>query len=367
MTAAADEAIAKANELLKTAKIRVSVERRGDSLWLRATLPPKPHINKPVHQQKVSLGLKATPAGIQSATVKARIMAAELDSGNFAWSSWMKLPDSHSDTITNWLERFEEDHWSRTKQTQKSLTTWKTCYLATFKRLDGDSTLSLEVLLSIVKSTEPDSRTRLKVCIYLHKLAEFANLPGREEIKKLAGNYSASAVNPRTLPTDKVVAEYYNTIESPAWRWVVGMLGAYGLRSHEVFRLDLEDFPVVRVVEGKTGARFVYPLYPEWAIAWQLHERVLPDLDLEYSNAKLSNKVSHYFYNHKLPFKALDLRHCYARRCFQFGLAPDWAAGLMGHSLQVHLNTYRAWIDEAIYRRAYEAVINRNDRPSAPC
>ncbi len=51
-------------------------------------------------------------------------------------------------------------------------------------------------------------------------------------------------------------------------------IACYGLRSHEVFRLDLEDFPVVRVTQGKTGARFVYPLYPEWAQRWELHKRM---------------------------------------------------------------------------------------------
>jgi integrase len=118
--------------------------------------------------------------------------------------------------------------------------------------------------------------------------------------------------------------------------------------SHEVFRLDLEDFPVVRVLRGKTGERFVYPLYPEWADQWNLQEMKLPNLDLEYGNAKVGNKVSGWFYDCKAPFRAYDLRHSYARRCFEFRLAPDWAAGLMGHSLAVHTQTYRTNQTEAL-------------------
>ncbi len=120
------------------------------------------------------------------------------------------------------------------------------------------------------------------------------------------------------------------------------MLACYGLRGHEVFRLDLEDFPVVRVLAGKTGARFIYPLYPEWAEDWNLNQIDLPKLSLNYSNAKLDRKIAGWFYDRKAPFNACDLRHCYARRCFEFGMAPDWAAGLMGHLNRVHLTTYRA-------------------------
>lgn len=145
------------------------------------------------------------------------------------------------------------------------------------------------------------------------------------------------------------------------------MLAVYGLRPHEVFRLNLEDFPLVRVLEeSKTGERFIYPLYPEWSEQWNLHKIKLPNFDKNNSNAKLGEKISKWFGKNQFGFRAYDLRHSYARRCFEFGLAPDWAAGLMGHSLQVHLSTYRAWIDEAVYRKAYELVINREGRPQPP-
>lgn len=73
----------------------------------------------------------------------------------------------------------------------------------------------------------------------------------------------SAAVNPRSLPTDAQIVAWRDSLPSGSWRWVVGMLACYGLRGHEVFRLDLVDFPVVRGLVGKTGARFIYPLYPE--------------------------------------------------------------------------------------------------------
>ena len=38
----------------------------------------------------------------------------------------------------------------------------------------------------------------------------------------------------------------------------------------------------------------------------------------------------------------------------------------MGHSNRVHLTTYRAWIDEQTYRRVYQAIVSRPDRPLPP-
>jgi hypothetical protein len=108
-------------------------------------------------------------------------------------------------------------------------------------------------LLDFIKTTEPNSRSRKRACDYCHKLAEFAELPGREAIKKYKGAYSAKSVDPRVLPSDNATATWHSTISNPGWRWVAGMLAVYGLRNHEVFRLDLKDFPVIRVLDGKTG------------------------------------------------------------------------------------------------------------------
>lgn len=147
---------------------------------------------------------------------------------------------------------------------------------------------------------------------------------------------------------------------------MVSAIACYGLRPHEVFHLDVSEFPVIEVLEEtKTGSRFTYPLYPEWAEQWALNEVKLPNLG-NYSNAKLGAKIAKWVYEHQLPFRAYDLRHCYARRCFEFDIPPDLAAGLMGHSIQVHMETYRAWIAKATYRRAYEKLIHRSDRPLPP-
>jgi hypothetical protein len=274
-----DDKIAEANKRLHDEDVGVYIEKRKSRLYLRATLPPKPHIKKgKPYQQRVSTGQKVTPAGLQAAIRKARMMGDQLGTGKFHWSDWIEISED-IESIGIWLERFEKSHWEKTKKTDAALTTWKD-YRVTFNRLEGDRALTTEALVQAIVKTEPDSRTRKKVCTYFYKLATFAKLEGTEVIKELAGNYAPSMVQPRNLPTDSAIALYRESIKSDSWRWLFGVLACYGVRSHEVFRLNWEDFPVVRVLSGKTGERFVYPLYPEWATQWKLGEVNLPELDL---------------------------------------------------------------------------------------
>jgi hypothetical protein len=327
---------------------RVSIERYGDRLGLRASLPAKPHIQKQgYYQQRIYLGIAASDLNLQI----------------FKWEDWLSL--SHKSfkrkLVKDYLEEFESDHWSRIEQTEQALTTWKTGYQRTFKKLDATAEMSVETLLDAIHTTKPNTNTRKKVCIYLNKLAEFAGMSEDERlrIRRLVGKYSASSVNPRSLPTDNQILEYRASIKQPGWQWLFGIIAAYGLRSHEAFHLDVLEFPKVRVLQGKTGSRFVLPYHPSWATDWKLHDIIYPPLQsIENSNhAKLSTKVSGWFSDRRSKFGALDLRHCYARRCFEYRLDATVAAKFMGHKLSVHLDTYSAWFDEEVYSKAYAQTL----------
>ncbi|MBN3905852.1 MAG: hypothetical protein HWQ35_04475 [Nostoc sp. NMS1] len=41
----------------------------------------------------------------------------------------------------------------------------------------------------------------------------------------------AAAVQPRKLPSDKLIAEFRENIKSQSWQWLYGMIATYGLRS----------------------------------------------------------------------------------------------------------------------------------------
>ncbi|MBD2462305.1 integrase [Oscillatoria sp. FACHB-1407] len=365
-----DKRINQANGRLKSALIKVAIERRGGTLSLRATLPAKEAGRQP-YRQKIALGVKATPAGLQFAERRARELANDLDAGRFAWKDWLEQDDSESESrisVAEWVRRYEEDYWNRRDRNSQSQTTWNKDYRTTFNKLPANKSLTTELLIQVIEQTPADSRNRKRTVQVLSRLAKFAGLS--VEFGHLVGSYSAKRVNPRSLPPDSLIVQVRDGLKHEGWRWVLGMIACYGLRPHEVFLADLSEFPVIIVPDSnKTKTeRFVYPLYPEWAEKWGLGDRKLPNLQNveNLSNAKIGTKISGEFYDRKLPFKPYDLRHCYARRCFEFSLPPDLAAGLMGHSIQVHIQTYRAWIDRATYRRAYEALINRENAPKAP-
>ena len=113
--------------------------------------------------------------------------------------------------------------------------------------------------------------------------------------------------------------------------------------------------------ETKTGTRPVKPLLREWADLWQLDKVIYPErlqVDAEMSSAQLGDKISSHFA--PKGWKPYNLRHAYARRCMEKGLRPDLAAKLMGHSLQIHLNCYRAWITESEYLAMVDEILNRD-------
>ncbi|MBW4694665.1 MAG: site-specific integrase [Lyngbya sp. HA4199-MV5] len=365
--AAIDGRISQANGRLKASKSRCSIERRGGTLWLRGTLPPKPGaVQSEPYRQKLALGVKATVAGLQHAEKQARRLSLSLDDGSFQWSDWLEA-DTNLGTVGYWVERLEANYWQRRAKSLKALETWQSNYARVFVKLPSDQQLTEQVLRDAIDATAPDSQPRRRTVQALAKLAKLAGL--EVNLSELTGNYSARSVNPRSLPTDATIAAVRDGIVNPGWRWVLGMIACYGLRLHEVFHTDLTDFPLLRITEDtKTGARFVYPLYPEWAIAWELGDRVLPALRVlgTAGNTKLGAKVSGFFNEKGLPFRPYDLRHCYARRCFEFDLGVDLGAQLMGHSPEVHKQTYRAWIDEATYRKVFDRLVYRSDAPKAP-
>ena len=168
------------------------------------------------------------------------------------------------------------------------------------------------------------------------------------------------------MHTDEAIALYREQITNPAWQWVYGMMATYGLRNHECFHLDLTDFPVVQVLETtKTGAREVWPCYPEWPSAWSLDKMRLPPIKLDRTNLKIGHSVTKYL-SPKLPFVPYDLRHAWAVRTLLFGWPVELSARQMGHSVEVHTRTYQRWIDREKIQAVYDLLVSRGDRPKPP-
>lgn len=270
-------------------------------------------------------------------------------------------------TVTDWVEEFEKEYFTRRARTPKTQTTWQTDYQRVFRQLPQSQVLTPEVLKATAIATPADTRTRKRFCIALGALGRFAGFDFT--LKSYAGRYSFKSVKRRELPSDTEIVAGLEQITQESWRWVYGMLAAYGLRPHEVFLLDHQRLktgnPGLRVLDGKTGARLVFPLYPEWVEQFELRKVVLPQVSGR-NNSDLGHRVAQAFRRFQVPFSAYDLRHCWAVRSLEFGLEDSLAAKQMGHTTQIHTELYHAWISEKRQRQMWEAMLAKPDRPLAP-
>ncbi len=77
------------NARLRTAQIGVAIQCLGKRLYLQATLPPKLGSKKNhAHQQRITLGIYANPAGYKRAEAEARKIGGELAMNQFCWEDW---------------------------------------------------------------------------------------------------------------------------------------------------------------------------------------------------------------------------------------------------------------------------------------
>ena len=339
------------------------IEQSGERLVLRATLPPKPESAKSLpFQQRIYLGVRANPAGLQVAEAEAKKVGGAIARGDFSWEPYIKVRSSTS-TIRDWIEKFEEDYFDRKARSPASETTWKKDYQSIFNRLPQSQPIGAKILKSVVLTTKPDTKTRQRACMALGALARFAQVDF--DAKRYKGSYSSSKVEPRDLPSDREIIEWRDRFTNSSWRWAYGMLATFGLRGHEIFYCESIDGKILTLTGGKTGGRKVWACYPEWVEEWNLSQFDVPQVSGR-TNSDLGHRVTQCFRRSDAPLVAYDLRHCWARRVLEFGLDVTLAAQQMGHSTQVHTDRYLAWIGEETHQRAYDILMQRPDRPQPP-
>ena len=265
-----DQELEKTNSRLKLGAVRVKVYRKGSKLYLQGTFPPKPGSTrvKP-YQQYLTLGVSANPAGLKVAEAKAKEIGALLDLGRFDWEPYLKIKpgeDTQPLLVKDWLERFERHYFESRPRTPAKLNTFQKNYRALLGRMPGHAVLTAELLReTVLKESKPGSRNRQ---LFVMSYSALAKLAGIEvDLRSLRSNYSPKSVSPRDLPTDAEILETVEQFVNPGWRWIYGMLATYGLRDHEVFRVDtsrLHKSPhVVEVLDdSKTGGRLVYLTFP---------------------------------------------------------------------------------------------------------
>jgi integrase len=377
-----DLKIQQVNQRLKIAQMGLQIERRGQKLALRGTLPPRPdsHRLRP-HQQRLSLGLPATVAGLKQAEQQAKIIAAQLIQNTFDWRDYRTVAGGGCLQLVSLVEQvqaFEHDflsHPKRSSNLASTKTTWETAYLPYLRKLlniaETQPHLNLpEAIYATVRSTDPSSRSRQVCCTALAAFAEFLNLELPNELKSFWGGYSPSHTQVRNLPSDETIVATFEKIPNPTWRFVYGIMATYGLRNHEVFFCDYsalrsqEQEATVQVLHTtKTGSHEVWPFYPEWVEQFNLREGRLPPVSTDLSHTtlqRIGQMVTSQFRRYDVPFSPYDLRHAWAVRTIHFGLPDTVAARMMGHSVTIHTRTYHQWITRRDQQQAVKAALSRH-------
>ncbi|MGB3492789.1 MAG: hypothetical protein WBA57_08675 [Elainellaceae cyanobacterium] len=341
-----------ANGRLKAAMVSVRIEARGQRLLLRATLPPKPTSTKTEpYQQRLSLGIAATPIGVSRAEKEARLIAAKLSTREFDWAPYCTTQSAIAESCGEWIGRFEAHYLDA----GGSKETWQGDYLKVLKILPQDAELSAEQMLKLIEGTNPNTKTRRRSCMAAAALAKFAGL--ELDTKSLRGKYQPGKLDPREIPSDDEILTTWERISNPGWKWVYGMMATYGLRNHEVFHSEIEGVICKVGEKTKTGSRDCWPCYPEWFES-QLKPTlrgVRPHLDLSRSNSAIGHSVTSYL-SPICGFSPYSLRHAWAIRSSLFGWPVELAARQMGHSVEMHTKIYHRWINREQQQSVFERL-----------
>ena len=366
MSAESKYSLSATNDRLKASLCKVRLWIRGGQIWVKATFPPKPGNDRPrPYQQKFTLGLPANEEGFRRAEQEARSISAELIQEKFRWEKYLKadrLPENKP--CARWIAEFREYYLARHEMKPS---TWKGDWAGKYNRLPQNEPLTVDVMKALIFKTDPHTRNRLETCRKFQHLADFAKLTA--DFSELEGSYGPSKVKERDIPSDETIAAQWGKIPNTGWRWVYGMMAAFGLRDHEVFFCEWTD-DGLQVLKSKTGPRLVFqPLYPEWVDEWDLRNVIRPkieDADGLYAIQQLGTKVARAFKRQGVSFTPYDLRHAYGIRTSLFNLQVPDAAKLMGHSPKVHLERYHKHTKLKQHMEAVSRVMKRTDRPMPP-
>jgi integrase len=353
----------------------VRLQITGGRIFFRAIFPPKPGETEP-RRTRITSHCNASASGLKLAYERAKLIDAELVLGTFDWTPYLRGKlKSYAQVeivveivlVRDWVEKFEEDYWLKNEKTLNKSESFRQNYGQSFRKLEGDRPISLDVFVSAVKKTTPDQAMRKRDVNAYVSLGRFAGLNSveLEKLKSLQGNYSYRQVEPYSLPSDKEIYELWQSLNDPAWTWAFSMFAIWGIRPHELFRMDTSNInnevPTIEILaNSKTGRRKVYPCWSELWTDFQPQNIIYPDWNLDHlPNSRIGSRISQAFRRLNMSTKLYSLRHAYARRMFLRGFGSDFIAKSMGHSETIQKTVYRAWWGEGAYDRMYDQVMEK--------
>ena len=175
------------NDKFATQGSKLKIEKRGEKLNIRGSLPSKED-NNYFKIQRISLGIKADISGLEEAKKKLQLINLQLELNQFDWINWISIPNKKGITndyeFSNKLNLFEEFFFKESKSeylnsTRK--TTWRSSYKPYLKRLlniyNNNENLDLEkIFQKTLESYKEGSRSRKQCATSLSVLAKFLEI-----------------------------------------------------------------------------------------------------------------------------------------------------------------------------------------------
>lgn len=352
------------NARLKAGKVGLSVIRIKKKLYLQGKMPdPKnPGMMK---RRQLPLKINASIAGIQVAEEEARRISVQIARGQQPEPTYKDATGGGEKKLGDWIASWERAYRKR-RGDKFNPKTWAKDYAFVYSKLDRDRIWDDDYLMEFIeRGTDAGTRSRVRFVNAIRALARHA---GRDiDFKGMNSGYEAQKVA-RILPDDEDIVKVWKQVRDMGmsdWAWVLGAIATYGLRPHEVYRLDTtvlesgEDKSIRVTENSKTGERVVWPVWPDWVEKFGLQDVRIPEYDGDNpdDNEILGHKVTLKFTrNIGVPFKLYNLRHKYAVRCIAFEVNDTMAARWMGHSVDVHRKTYQRWLSARDQKAEFERL-----------
>ena len=371
------------NDKFATQGSKLKIEKRGEKLNIRGSLPSKEDKNR-FKVQRISLGLDADIDGLEEAKKKLQLINLQLELNQFDWINWnnnSKKENNDDLKLPKRVIQFEEFFFKENKSeylTSTRKTTWNSSYKPYIKRMLSIYDISanedvVKVFLKTLTSYKEGSRSRKQCATSLSVLAKFLDIKLPEDWKLNAKGYGLNKANFRELPSDELIERLWEKIPNKSWKFVFGLMATYGLRNHEVFFCDLSSLTssgdkIIRVLHTtKTGEHQVWPFHPEWVEKFELSKlgydtELLPNIckDLNYTTLQnIGKKITDQFKRYSLNIRPYDLRHAWAVRTIFYDLPDTVAARMMGHSVSLHTQTYHHWITKRDQQQAVNNALSK--------
>jgi hypothetical protein len=386
------------NQRLKSAKTKVTIRESNGSLQLRASLPVKPGdeaFSKTRRKQyNISLNIPANFDGLKTAEEEAYELGKLIARQSFEWNDKYLGSEAITKdlkTIGELLEKFEIEYFQTHQRTTKSEHTFFYYFSRTNRATNSTDLATAENLITSIEKIDQEwarynaARAISAFCTIFKiaiDLSKYSKIPES---------------NSRKIPTDREIylgitkfLDYQNNRGKQVnqdvrdswqlWRWTYGMLAVFGLRPRELFIspdidwwLSSENLDLTWKVhkDCKTGERQALPLYKQWIEDFDLRNPKYLEMLATTINKKdqskhadmtaLTQRISWWFRKIELDFKPYDLRHAWAIRAHILGIPIKAAADNLGHSVQVHTQTYQRWFSLDMRKLAINQALSKRD------